>query len=481
MKIAFVASEITPFAKSGGLADVAAALPRALHQLGHELRVFMPLYGSVRDKGFALQQVPGIENVPLLLGEYPYQFSLYSSVLPDSDLPIYLIDCPALFSRAALYTTDSDEHRRFILLQRAVLESLQRMQFAPDILHCNDWHTGLLPLMIKTSYRWDRLFQQTRSLLSIHNIGYQGIFSAITRGDIGIADIVVHTRHEDLIAGQINWLKEGLFHADAVSTVSPTYAHEICTVQNGYGLESVLLARSDGVTGILNGVDYESWNPATDKTLPARYNAANLQGKQQCKQALSQQAQFNLPLEAPLIGIVSRLAMQKGIDILIDSLPELLTTRDFALCVLGNGDPPYVEFFTKLAQDFPDRVYFRNGYDEALAHLIEAGSDMFLMPSLYEPCGLNQLYSLKYGTIPIVRKTGGLADSVQMWDGHEGDGIVFNDYDAPAVDWAVNTALDLFKDKSAWSQMMRNAMSKNFSWSHQAQEYVQLYERMIQG
>jgi len=481
MKIAFVASEITPFAKSGGLADVAAALPRALYELGHDVRVFMPLYASVRDKGFALQKVSGIQDVPLLLGEHPYQFSVYSSILPDSDLPVYLIDCPALFARSTLYTTDSDEHRRFILLQRAALESLQRMQFAPEILHCNDWHTGLLPLMIKTSYRWDRLFQQTKSLLSIHNIGYQGIFSAITRGDIGIGDIVSHVRSEDLVAGQINWLKEGLFHADAVSTVSPTYAREICTPQGGYGLENVLLGRSDGVTGILNGVDYESWNPATDKTLPARYDAANLQGKQQCKLVLLQQAQLSLPGETPVIGIVSRLAMQKGIDILIDSLPELLTTRDFALCVLGNGEQPYVDFFNTLMQDFPDRVYFRNGYDEALAHLIEAGSDMFLMPSLYEPCGLNQLYSLKYGTIPIVRKTGGLADSVQMWDGNAGDGIVFNDYDAPAVIWAVNTALDLFKDKSAWPQMIRNAMSRNFSWPHQAQEYVQLYERMMRS
>jgi starch synthase len=481
MKIAFVASEITPFAKSGGLADVAAALPRALHQLGHELRVFMPLYAGIRDKGFALQPVPAIQDVPLVLGEHSYQFSVYTSLLPDSDLPIYLIDCPALFSRSALYTTDSDEHRRFILLQRAALESLQRVQFAPDILHCNDWHTGLLPLMIKTSYRWDRLFQQTKSLLSIHNIGYQGVFSGITRGDVGIADIVSYMHSEDLVAGQINWLKEGLFHADAVSTVSPTYAREICSPDGGYGLDAVLRARDDVVHGILNGVDYDSWNPATDKTLPARYNAANLQGKQQCKLALLQTAQLTVPTDTPLLGIVSRLAMQKGIDILMDSLPELLTTRDFAICVLGNGESRYVEFFNTLVQQFPERVYFRNGYDEALAHLIEAGSDMFLMPSLYEPCGLNQLYSLKYGTIPIVRKTGGLADSVQMWDGREGDGIVFNDYDAPAVDWAVNTALDLYKDKSAWAQMMRNAMSRNFSWPHQAQEYVQLYEQMMQG
>ncbi len=475
MKIAFVASEITPFAKSGGLADVAAALPLALHQLGHDLRVFMPLYGQIRSKAYPLQPVLSIQDVALQLGEHQYSFSLYSSELPGSTLPVYLIDCPALFERAALYTTDSDEHRRFIMLQRAALESLQRMQFAPDILHCNDWHTGLLPLMLRTSYGWDRLFQQTRSLMSIHNIGYQGIFAANTLGDIGIGDIVAHMRGDDLAQGQINWLKEGLFHADVVSTVSPTYAREICTPEFGYQLDGILRARADGVTGILNGVDYDSWNPATDALLPARFDVHNLHGKQHCKQTLLQLAQLPVDDTVPVIGLVSRLAAQKGIDILMYSLPDLLTTRDFALCVLGSGDPQYVAFFNDLMQRFPERVYFRNGYDETLAHLIEAGSDMFLMPSLYEPCGLNQMYSLKYGTIPIVRKTGGLADSVQMWDGKQGTGIVFNDYDAPAVNWAINAALDLYKDSSTWLRMMQNGMQQDFSWEKQAQEYLQLY------
>ncbi len=481
MKIAFVASEITPFAKTGGLADVAGALPQALHQLGHELRVFMPLYASMRNKNFALHAEPAIQKVPLQLGGHAYEFSLFRTTLPDSTLPIYLIDCPALFSRAALYTHDVDEHRRFILLQRAVLESLQRMYFAPDILHCNDWHTSLLPLMVKTSYAWDRLFENTRSLLSIHNIGYQGIFSAITRVDVGIPDIISYLRHEDLVAGQINWLKEGIFHADAVSTVSPTYAVEICTPGGGHGLDTLLLGRDDEVTGILNGVDYDIWNPQTDKTLPAQYNIDELHGKTRCKQALLRLGQLQVDKTTPVVGLVSRLAMQKGIDLLMYSLPELLTTRDFALCVLGSGEPRYVAFFNDLMQRFPERVFFTNGYDEALAHLIEAGSDMFLMPSLYEPCGLNQMYSLKYGSIPIVRKTGGLADSVQMWDGSSGTGVVFNDYDAPAVNWAMNTALDLFKDQSAWMAMMRNAMTQDFSWRHQAKEYVLLYERMMLG
>jgi starch synthase len=478
MKIAFVASEITPFAKTGGLADVAAALPAALHQLGHELRVFMPLYSSIRSQFANLTAVPAIQNVPLQLGAYPYQFSLFTTWLPGSTLPVYFIDCPALYSRASLYTSDLDEHRRFILLQRGTLECLQRMQFAPDILHCNDWHTGLLPMMLKTSYGWDRLFQQTRSLLSIHNIGYQGIFAATSLTDVGISDITLHMQAEDLLAGNINWLKQGLFHANAVSTVSPTYAVEICTPAGGYGLDTVLRERGDAVTGILNGVDYDSWNPATDKMLPARFNALNLRGKRVCKQALLNLMQLPNALELPVVGVVSRLAVQKGIDILIDSLPELLTTRNFILCVLGSGEARYVTFFSELMQQFPERVYFRNGYDESLAHLIEAGSDMFLMPSLYEPCGLNQLYSLKYGTVPIVRKTGGLADSVQLWDGRQGNGVVFNDYDAAAVEWALNTALDLYKDKPAWTQIMRNGMAQDFSWQQQAQQYVQLYERL---
>jgi len=479
MKIAFVASEVTPFAKTGGLADVAAALPRALHALGHELRVFMPFYSSMATKHYDIAPVEVVQQVPLLLGQFHYEFSLLRTKMPGSSLQVYLIDCPALYSRPSLYTYDLDEHRRFILLQRATLESCQRMQFAPDIIHCNDWHTALLPLMAKTSYGWDRLFQNTRSVLSIHNIGYQGQFGAHTLGDIGIGDIVAHMHSPDLATGHINWMREGIYHAYSVTTVSPTYAKEICTAGGGYGMDGTLRARSRGVVGILNGVDYDSWNPETDNSLPARYSAGSLQGKHQCKAALLKHGGLHVDVDTPVIGLVSRLAAQKGIDLLIDSLPQLLVTREFALCILGSGEAPYVNFFTALANQFPDRVYFENGYDESLAHLIEAGSDMFLMPSLYEPCGLNQMYSLKYGTVPVVRKTGGLADSVQLWDGEVGTGIVFDHYDVTAVIWAVNTALDLFKDKPAWLTMMRNGMAKNFSWQQQAAEYVALYKETL--
>ena len=479
MKITFVASEITPFAKTGGLADVAAALPRALHALGHDIRVFMPLYSSIAGKHYNIKAVDNIQHVELMLGQYHYEFSLFSTRLPDSSLNIFLIDCPALYARPSLYTYDPDEHRRFLLLQRAALESCQRMQFAPEIIHCNDWHTALLPLMIKTSYGWDRLFQKTRSVLSIHNIGYQGQFGAHTLGDIGIGDIVAHMHSPDLAVGYINWMREGIRHADAVSTVSPTYAKEICTPEGGYVMDDSLRERVHGVTGILNGVDYDSWNPATDNLIPAQFSVDSLKGKQQCKQSLIARGNLHVGVDTPIIGLVSRLAVQKGIDLLTSSLPQLLTTRDFALCILGSGELHYVDFFNSLAAQFPDRVYFENGYDEPLAHLIEAGSDMFLMPSLYEPCGLNQMYSLKYGTVPIVRKTGGLADSVQLWNGTSGTGIVFDHYDAPAVIWAVNTALDLYKDKAVWRQIMRNGMAMNFSWEQQAKEYLSLYEKTI--
>jgi starch synthase len=479
MKIAFVASEITPFAKTGGLADVAGALPPVLHKLGHDLRVFMPLYATMRQHPYELAPVASVQQVPLILGEHHYEFSLFQTLFPHSSLPLYLVDCPVLYSRSTLYTGDTDEHRRFLVLQRAALESLQRMLFAPDILHCNDWHTALLPLMLKTSYGWDRLFADTRALVSIHNIGYQGVFGIHTLGDTGIGDLHVHMTQDDLLHGRINWLKEGLRHAHMVNTVSPTYAREICTPSGGYGLDVTLRERANGVMGILNGVDYSSWNPATDARLPARYSPAKMHGKQQCKQALLGQAHLSVTADTPVVGIVSRLAYQKGIDIMLASLPELLTTRDFALCVLGSGEPRYVSFFNELAKQFPERVSFRNGYDEDYAHLIEAGSDMFLMPSLYEPCGLNQMYSLKYGTIPIVRKTGGLADSVQMWDGSAGNGVVFNDYDAPAIIWAVNAALDLYRDQAVWQQMMQDGMHRDFSWERQAQEYVRMYQAML--
>jgi len=353
------------------------------------------------------------------------------------------------------------------------------MKFAPDIVHCNDWHTALLPMLLKTVYAWDELFRATRSVLSIHNIGYQGWFDASTTYDVGgnVWDLLAP---ETRAGGGFNWLREGVRHADAVTTVSPTYAMEISTPLGGHGLDGVLRARSDAVVGILNGVDYTEWNPATDRYLKHHYSPQHLTGKGETKAAFLDWLNLNVDATAPLLGMVTRLTVQKGIDLLFEVLPEILGARDLSCVVLGSGEERYERFFEGLQQRFPDRVVFHRGYSEELAHLIEAASDMFLMPSLYEPCGLNQMYSLKYGTAPIVRRTGGLADSVQHWNPatREGTGVVFNDYDAQGARWALNTALDLFWDRDGWLQMMRNAMAQDFSWDKQGKEYVQLYQRL---
>jgi starch synthase len=479
-KICFVASEVAPLAKTGGLADVAGSLPRYLHARGHDVRIFMPLYSSIGLTALGATHVDSARDVELQLGDHRYRFSLLEARLPGSSVPLYLVHCPAAFDRATIYTNAPDEHLRFLVLQRAALESCQRLAFAPDIVHCNDWHTALLPLLLKTAYAWDRLFANTRTLVSIHNIGYQGAFPAWTLRDIGadVRDLVDPLVHS---SGSFNWLREGIRHAHRVSTVSPTYAWEICTPLGGHGLDTVLRARGDGVVGILNGVDYTEWNPATDRYLKHRYSLDDLSGKAETKRALLDWLNLPVASATPLIGIVSRMTVQKGFDLLFDALPEVLMSRDVALVALGTGEARYEDFFASLQHRFPDRVSYHRGYNEELSHLIEAASDMFLMPSQYEPCGLNQMYSLKYGTVPIVRRTGGLADSVQMWDPatRTGTGIVFNDFDAPAVRWAIHTALDLYKDQEAWRQIVRNAMSQDFSWEKQTGEYERLYASLL--
>lgn len=480
MRICFIASEVAPFAKTGGLADVAGALPRQLHRRGHDIRVFMPLYAGIGDGGMHASAVASAHDVALNLGAHLYRFSILESRLPDSDVPLYFVHCPEAYDRPTLYTQGSDEHLRFLILQRAALETCQRLQFAPDIVHCNDWHTGLVPMMLKSIYAWDRLFASALSVISIHNIGYQGIFDAGTLYDIG-GDVRALVSPDTAAGAAINWLREGCRHADRVTTVSPTYAQEICGPIGGHGLDAVLRSRADSVAGILNGVDYTEWNPATDRYLKHPYSAEDLSGKRATKRSLLDWLNLSVADATPLMGIVSRLTVQKGFDLLFDTLPEILAMRDLAIVALGSGEAHYEAFFTSLQHRFPDRVVFHRGYHNELAHLIEAASDMFLMPSMYEPCGLNQMYSLKYGTVPIVRRTGGLADSVQTWDpsARQGTGIVFNDFDAPAVRWAIHTALDLFKDRDAWTQMIRNGMAQDFSWEKQAGAYEQMYEQLV--
>jgi len=480
MRIAFVASEFAPLAKTGGLADVSSALTRFLHRRGVDLRVFMPLYARIERKALRLEALDSLRDVPLVLGPHRYVISVLAGKLPGSDMTIFFIDCPVLYGRAGIYTRDPDEHLRFLVLTRAMFECCQRMGFAPDIVHCNDWHTAFAPLWLKAVFNWDRLFEKTRSVLTIHNIGYQGVFSAAAQADLGLAGNAHLLHQEDLGHGRINSLKHGVMYADSVTTVSPTYAREIATPQYGMGLEGVVAARGADVVGILNGVDYDEWNPQTDPHVPAHFDARNLAGKERIKKFLVERFQLAYARERPLIGLISRLTVQKGIDLLFEALPRLLAERDFSFVALGSGEAHYEDFFERLARGFAGRVAFFRGYNEELAHVIEGGSDMFLMPSLYEPCGLNQMYSLRYGTVPIVRRTGGLADSVELYDPHsgEGTGIVFNDFNVEAVCWAVNTALDLFRNRRRWNRIVRNGLGKDFSWERQGQEYIALYDRL---
>jgi starch synthase len=483
LRICFVASEVTPIAKSGGLADVSAALCRHLHELGHDVRLFMPLYSSINASRLGVETLDAARDLVIGLGPHRFHYSVQRGTLPDSDAPVYFVHCPALYDRPTMYTTGADEHLRFLLLCRAAIETCQRMHFAPDVFHCNDWHAALIPLLLRTTYAWDRLFERSRTLLSIHNIGYQGIFADWTLGDLALGDGAQLLHQDDLAAGRINWLKHGVMYADRISTVSPTYAREIATPEGGHGLDGVLRNRGEPVAGILNGVDYADWDPQRDRHLEHRYGPGDLSGKRRTRDQVLNWLQVPAPRGVPVLGIVSRMTVQKGFDLLFPVLPDLLAARDLRLLALGSGEWRYEEYFARLQQRFPAQVIYHRGYHEQLAHLIEAASDLFLMPSLYEPCGLNQMYSMRYGSIPIVRRTGGLADSVRMYDRatRSGTGIMFEHFDVPAMRWALETALDLYGDPDHWPQIVANAMAEDFSWDGPVQQYLQLYAEMQSG
>ena len=479
--VCLLSAEVAPLSKTGGLADVAGALAKYLAAAGHDVRLFTPLYASIDRTKFPMQPVAGLQHAPLQVGPHEYVFSVATTRLPGSDALVYLVDCPVLFARPAIYTTDPDEHLRFLAFTRAVLAACQRMQWSPRILHCNDWHTAFGPLFVRTLLEGEPLFARTRSVLTIHNIGYQGVFAASDIADLELGPRSYLLHQDDLRAGKINPLRHGILYADAITTVSPTHAREICTDEYGMGLQDSLRMRGEALTGILNGVDSQVWDPRNDRYLPEHYEPASLAIKSGLKSAFIERLGLSTPVTTPLAGIVSRLAAQKGIELMFESLPQVLEWRELGVVALGSGEPQYERFFADLERRFPGRVVFRQGYDDELSHWIEAACDMFLMPSLYEPCGLNQMYSLRYGTVPIVRHTGGLADSVQSYDPETGDGtgIVFEDFNSEALEWALNIALDLHAQPQQWRRMVLNGMAKDFSWEKQGEKYVAIYQRLM--
>ncbi len=481
LKICIVASEVTPYAKTGGLADVAAALGRHLARAGADARVVMPMYRRVAGVVEDLRPLAAVQDVGVKCGDRTLHFSVSTARLPGSSAPVWFVRCPELYDRDGIYEDRGDEHLRFGLLNRAAIETCQRLQWAPDVIHCNDWHTALIPLYLRAVYGWDRMFANTKTLLSIHNIGYQGMYSTDVLDSLELGGQRSLLYQEDVAEGRVNFLKTGILYADALSTVSETYAREVQTEEYGMGLHELLRARSDHFFGIVNGVDYDDWNPSSDRWIPAHYDAKDLAGKAACKRHLLQSAELPVDDRAPVLGIVSRLTAQKGFDLLPDVLPVFLQRLDMRLVVLGSGEQRYEDYFRWLQGQYPRKVVFHAGYSEEIAHHIEAGSDLFLMPSRYEPCGLNQMYSLRYGTIPVVRQTGGLADTVEPWNAEKrtGNGFVFERFEDESLFRALEFALHTWSDREAWQVLVQNAMRADWSWEKQIRHYLDLYGRMV--
>jgi len=482
MKIAFAASEVVPFAKTGGLADVSGALPVELEKLGHDVKVFMPKYYSVDEHKFNLEYQSWANTMPIRVAGIVHEVQLYKGYLPNSKVEIYFIDCPYFFHRHNLYTNDHDEDQRFICFSKSVIEAIQRLLWSPDIIHCNDWQTGLIPLYIKDNYSWDKMFENTATVFTVHNIGYQGKFPQKTLFNAEIREDLFYHGGRIEQDGLVNFLKTGLSFADLINTVSETYAKELMTPEYSAGMHHLLKYREKDFYGIINGVDYEVWNPETDKLIPYNYSKEGLSGKEKNKEELLKKFSMPYQKDIPLIGIISRLAIQKGFDLIQASLGELMHFNAQWI-VLGSGEQKYENMFQALHEQIPHNVGVYIGYNNDLAHLIEAGADIFLMPSHYEPCGLNQIYSLKYGTVPVVRKTGGLADTVQDWNEYNtygmdtGNGFSFVEYKPAALVNAVQRALGDYHNKPIWKKIQLNGMHQDYSWEHSARQYEELYKK----
>jgi starch synthase len=479
MHIAFAASECVPFSKTGGLADVVGALPRALAALGHQVSVYLPRYRQTKldDPQTVVRSI----TIPF---DDKYRFCSVVTAGSSAGVRFYFVDYPPYFDRDALYGTTAgdypDNAERFAMFSRAVLEA-SKVLGIPQVFHCHDWQSALVPVMLRTIYAEDPAFRDAATVFTIHNMGYQGLFPADTLPLLMLPwDLLTMSKME--FFGQVNFLKGALVYSDYVTTVSRKYSQEIQTTEYGFGLEGVLRGRAATVTGILNGVDYDQWSPQTDKFIAAKYSPQELGGKAKCKQDLLRVFGIaNVDAKIPVIGVVSRFAAQKGFD-LISQIMDRLAREEMIMTVLGSGDRPYEEMFQRLAKQFPNKIAVKVAYDNAIAHKIEAGADMFLMPSRYEPCGLNQIYSLKYGTVPIVRATGGLDDTIEPWDARtgKGTGFKFSDYTGEALLATIKQALAHHQDSSSWQTLMRNGMSRDFSWGASAREYGKIYDRARQ-
>jgi starch synthase len=480
MKILLVASEVTPFAKTGGLADVAGSLPRALRQLGHDVRIMMPCYKTVEERGFSLRK--GRKSVEIPIGGTFHKGLLRQSSL-DS-VPVYFIENRDYFHREGLYGTAAgdypDNAQRFGFFCRATLEMLRRLDFRPDVLHLNDWQTGLLPVLLRTELKNDPFFATIGTLLTIHNLGYQGLFPPGILTALGLEPGLFKVSGLEYY-GQVSLLKGGVLYADILNTVSPTYCREIQTPEMGLGFDGILADRKNDLYGVLNGLDQKLWDPALDASLPLPYSAADLRGKPANKKALQKELGLDPAPGVPLVSMVTRLDSQKGLD-LVEEAWEGLIRQELQFVLLGIGDQKHMDRFARLQHLYPGRVSIQLRFDDGLARRIYAGSDIFLMPSRYEPCGLGQLIALRYGTVPLVRKTGGLADTVTdpAADPQAANGFTFDEPTAAALLSALERGLALYAERRAWLKLVKRGMGQDISWKASAHRYLELYQKAVE-
>jgi starch synthase len=479
LKVVIVASEVVPFAKTGGLADVTGALSKALAALGHQVSVMMPRYPMVERAVRSLEKIH--DGVAVPMGASTERGVIWSARVAPR-IPIYFIEHQGMFGREALYTTAdgdySDNAQRFAFLAKAALAACRELNLQPDVIHCHDWQTALLPAYLKVAQPHDDPLAAVGSVLTVHNLAYQGLFSPEV---MAFLDLPPETYAPEGIEfyGRVNYLKAGIVYADVINTVSRRYKEEMQTEAFGFGLDGILRYRQQDVYGIVNGIDDREWNPSSDRRIAARYGLTNLAGKQLCKRDLL--ATFGLPTaveQVPVVGMISHLVDHKGFD-LLECIFQRMLALDLSLVVLGRGDPHHEAFLQQIQARYPTKVGLSLGVDDTLAHKIIAGSDIFLMPSQFEPCGLNQMYSLHYGTIPVVHATGGLDDTIESYDAvvESGNGFKFTPYEAEALLATLQQALALYRQRDAWERLMRRGMQADFSWAKPAQEYVTLYTR----
>lgn len=487
LKILMVFSEVAPFAKTGRVGEIGGALPKALKEMGHDVRVITPQYRVTNERKYVLRDVIRLQNIEVPLGKETIQINVKSAFLPNSKVQVYFIDYKPFFFRDGLYSDPknskdySDNDKRFILFSKGVLETLTKLQWQPNVIHCHDWQSGLIPFLLKMVYKDDPFFYKIFSLFTIHNFAFQGNFDPECTSDIGVDGDFVFPRSGLDFHGKCSFLKAGIVYADVINSVSEQYALEAqCSSDSKYGMEEVLKTREASLYNVVNGIDYSVWNPDVDKFIPEKYNINNLSGKEGNKRALLERHGLPFCRKTPIIAMISNLTAQDGLNLVRNAFDDLMRMNIYFI-LLGAGDKSYHRFFEQMSKKYADRVGINLTYDDSLAHLIEAGADIFLIPSMHGHGGLIPLYSLKYGTVPVVCETEGVTNSVQPFDPETGKGMgfVFHDSDVGHMLKIIKLAVQTFEDRKIWLRIMKNGMREDFSWSVSSKKYVQLYSKCI--